>query len=346
MTDRPPLDDLTSDQLDALYARAEQAEAAIARARTARRRISSALIAVESLLTTPYPDNPHWTPWSRFVQPALNQLTDALQPGPAATEATEPPSSARDLIAAAIYEHNNPRHPWSAAHPDDRIAYGGDADAVLAVILPGTRITATLARMADADVQRVIALYERWVEAGPPPLGTPMSRWWDARLVELHDAILPPAPQTEEASMDRQEQTERRADITDGGTARTKDLMARRTETLRKRAEGAEGERDAAYRERAHLVALLAAMTDGAVIAPASDVDEPGWQIAYLNLGGWQASWHIHPRDADLFVDVEHVPADHPSAQWDGHTTEQKYAAIVVHTAALLEERERQTKER
>ncbi|MFF3310514.1 hypothetical protein [Streptomyces sp. NPDC002952] len=105
---------------------------------------------------------------------------------------TEPMSPLRDLIAAAIYEHNNPGSPWTDAHPDDRLAYGADADAVLAVIQPGARITATLARDSEATVQRVIALHERWTKAGPPPLGTPMARWWDARLVELHHAILPP----------------------------------------------------------------------------------------------------------------------------------------------------------
>lgn len=102
-------------------------------------------------------------------------------------------------------------------------------------------------------------------------------------------------------------------------------------------AEQAEAERDGAYRERAHLVALLAAMTDNAVIAPAPDVDEPGWQIAYLQLGGWQASWHISPRDADLFKNVEHVPADDPRAQWDGHTTAEKYAHIATLTAELAQ---------
>jgi len=96
-----------------------------------------------------------------------------------------------------------------------------------------------------------------------------------------------------------------------------------------------EAERDGAYRERAHLVALLAAMTDGAVIAPASDVDEPGWQIAYLRLGGWQASWHIAPRDAELFARVERVEPDDPRAQWDGHTTDQKYTRIRQHTRVL-----------
>lgn len=104
---------------------------------------------------------------------------------------------------------------------------------------------------------------------------------------------------------------------------------------LTKRAEQAEAERDGAYSERAHLVALLAAMTDGAVIAPAPDVEALGWQIAYLNIGGRQASWHIAPRDAELFEATERVPADDPRAQWDGHSTEDKYARIRQHTRLL-----------
>lgn len=102
--------------------------------------------------------------------------------------------------------------------------------------------------------------------------------------------------------------------------------------------DAAETERDQAYRERAHLVALLAAMTDGAVIAPALDLDEPGWWIAYLTIGGHQCSWHISPRDAGLFVGVERVQPDDPRARWDGHTTEQKYAHIGQHAARLYAE--------
>ncbi|MFF8656784.1 hypothetical protein [Streptomyces huasconensis] len=98
-----------------------------------------------------------------------------------------------------------------------------------------------------------------------------------------------------------------------------------------------EAERDGAYRERAHLVALLAAMTPGAVIAPAGDVDEPGWQIAYLRIGGRQCSWHIAPRDAAFFEHLEHVPADDPRAQWDGHTTDEKYGHIAAWTTELAE---------
>ena len=65
------------------------------------------------------------------------------------------------------------------------------AEAVLAVILPNTRITAGIARDAEATVQRVIDLYERWVKAGAPPLGTSMSRWWDGHLVALRAALEP-----------------------------------------------------------------------------------------------------------------------------------------------------------
>lgn len=60
------------------------------------------------------------------------------------------------------------------------------------------RVFAALHQSAEQDVTRVIGLYERWVKAGPPPLGTSLARWWDARLVELHDAIRPPADGTRE----------------------------------------------------------------------------------------------------------------------------------------------------
>ncbi|MFE4649310.1 hypothetical protein [Streptomyces sp. NPDC056707] len=43
-------------------------------------------------------------------------------------------STLRDRYAAAIYERNNPGCRWADAHPDDLIAYRGDADAVMAVL--------------------------------------------------------------------------------------------------------------------------------------------------------------------------------------------------------------------
>lgn len=44
---------------------------------------------------------------------------------------------------------------------------------------------------AEETITRVTGLYEQWVKAGPPPLGTSMSRWWDRRLVEFHAALNP-----------------------------------------------------------------------------------------------------------------------------------------------------------
>ncbi|MEV8042420.1 hypothetical protein AB0P02_01065 [Streptomyces griseoluteus] len=87
-------------------------------------------------------------------------------------------------------------------------------------------------------------------------------------------------------------------------------------------------ERDTAYRERAQLLAWLAALHPTTVITQSPDVDEPGWQLLYLTAGGWQMSWHIHPRDADLFEYVTVVDVTDPRAQWDGHGTLEKYARI------------------
>ena len=64
-------------------------------------------------------------------------------------------------------------------------------------------------------------------------------------------------------------------------------------------------------------------------------VDEDGWQILYLHIDGRQASWHIAPRDAELLAHVEHVGVDDRRAQWDGHTTAEKYQHIGEHTAQL-----------
>ncbi|MGW3428915.1 hypothetical protein ACWDHW_13305 [Streptomyces melanosporofaciens] len=102
----------------------------------------------------------------------------------------------------------------------------------------------------------------------------------------------------------------------------------------------AEAERDQAYAERAALLAWISALHPAnAVITTAPDVDEPGWQLLYLLVSGWQMSWHIHPRDAQLFAHVEHVPADDPRAQWDGHSTAQKYERIQENVNRLGEQR-------
>jgi hypothetical protein len=76
------------------------------------------------------------------------------------------------------------------------------------------------------------------------------------------------------------------------------------------------------YRERAHLVAFLATLFPS--VAAYSDPAEPDWLVVYISSPMGQLSWHISPADHDLFLHVPRVPWDHPRAQWDGHTTEEK----------------------
>ncbi|MGW3847150.1 hypothetical protein [Streptomyces fagopyri] len=95
-------------------------------------------------------------------------------------------------------------------------------------------------------------------------------------------------------------------------------------------------ERDGAYEERAQLLAWLAALHPSTtVITQSPDVDEDGWQLLYLVAGGWQMSWHIHPRDAQYFRHVTVVDVTDVRAQWDGHGTAQKYERIRNHTRLL-----------
>lgn len=84
---------------------------------------------------------------------------------------------------------------------------------------------------------------------------------------------------------------------------------------------------DDVYTERAHLVALLATLFP-AYKTPALDIDEPGWWLVYLYVGEQQMSWHFGPVDAHLIANVKAVPATDWRVQWDGHTTEQKYARM------------------
>ncbi|WP_413102250.1 hypothetical protein [Streptomyces sp. Inha503] len=123
-----------------------------------------------------------------------------------------------------------------------------------------------------------------------------------------------------------------RAEFYETALARMRD----RAEVAAVRAKRAEDERDQAYRERAHLLAWLSALHPAnAVITTATDIDEPGWQLLYLLVSGWQMSWHIHPRDALLFTHVEQVEPTDPRAQWDGHSTKVKYQRILEHVARI-----------
>ncbi|MFB7589344.1 hypothetical protein [Streptomyces sp. NPDC056169] len=91
----------------------------------------------------------------------------------------------------------------------------------------------------------------------------------------------------------------------------------------------AEEQRDAIYRERAHLVALLATHYPSHI--GYTDPDAPDWAVLIIEAPGCQLSWHIAPRDMDLFGHVRATSVI--SRAWDGHTTDQKYERIRTLTA-------------
>jgi hypothetical protein len=81
---------------------------------------------------------------------------------------------------------------------------------------------------------------------------------------------------------------------------------------------------NAAYRERACLVALLAAQYTSHI--GCTDPAAPDWPVVIVELPTGQVSWHINPADMGLFAHVG--PKPHVSRGWDGHTTDEKYARI------------------
>lgn len=86
------------------------------------------------------------------------------------------------------------------------------------------------------------------------------------------------------------------------------------------------------YRERAYLVAFLAAYYPSS--AGYTDERTPEWLVVTVELPEGQASWHISAADEYLF---EHVPRH--DTLWDGHTTAEKYARVARCTAALAARR-------
>lgn len=95
---------------------------------------------------------------------------------------------------------------------------------------------------------------------------------------------------------------------------------------------GARRERDGAYRERAQLVAYLAACYRSVIMHDA-DLDAPGWSVIFIDTPSGQMSWHLHENDLDLF---RHVPKilRHVPGPWDGHTADEKYRRLAELTTA------------
>ncbi|MFE2710642.1 hypothetical protein ACFXKI_01275 [Streptomyces mirabilis] len=88
---------------------------------------------------------------------------------------------------------------------------------------------------------------------------------------------------------------------------------------------------DDVYRERAHLVAHLAALFPSTI--GYHDAEAPEWAVVVVDLPTGQASWHVAPDDMDLFKAVPRSEIN----TWDGHTTEEKYARLDAHTRALAQ---------
>ncbi|MFD7615813.1 hypothetical protein [Streptomyces sp. NPDC059802] len=86
----------------------------------------------------------------------------------------------------------------------------------------------------------------------------------------------------------------------------------------------AEAALDATYRERAHLVALLAALHPSHI--GHTDPNAPEWAVVTVETPAGQMTWHIAERDMDLFSHVQ--PTNRICRGWDGHTTKEKYQRL------------------
>lgn len=95
----------------------------------------------------------------------------------------------------------------------------------------------------------------------------------------------------------------------------------------------APGEVDMLYRERAHLVAHLAAYYPST--AGYTDPSAPEWLVITVQMPEGQATWHIAAQDTPLF---EHVRRE--DVAWDGHTSSEKYRRLAAGTERLARRRE------
>lgn len=77
------------------------------------------------------------------------------------------------------------------------------------------------------------------------------------------------------------------------------------------------------YSERAALLAFFTTWHPSVISYNAKT--QAGYALLYVDTPHGQMTWHIAPNDMHLFNHVEIVPGDDPRAQWDGHTTEDKY---------------------
>lgn len=81
---------------------------------------------------------------------------------------------------------------------------------------------------------------------------------------------------------------------------------------------------DTVYRERAHLVALLATAYPSHI--GYNDPAEPEWAVITVEGPTGQMTWHVAPDDLDLFRHVRQTTAK--DAPWDGHSNGKKYERL------------------
>ncbi|GCD99758.1 hypothetical protein [Embleya hyalina] len=80
------------------------------------------------------------------------------------------------------------------------------------------------------------------------------------------------------------------------------------------------------YRERAQVVADLAARWPAVLVEHAPDL--PEYAIVHVHGATGPMTWHVNRAHLDLFPHVRRVRADHPLAQWDGCATDEKYTRL------------------
>jgi hypothetical protein len=91
--------------------------------------------------------------------------------------------------------------------------------------------------------------------------------------------------------------------------------------------------KDAAYKERNQLVALLSTCFPAGKTKTVIEGWDEAWHgCVYIDFPWGQASWHYHDSDGWMF---EHLPQY--LGKWNGHTTQQKYDAIAVAIRAMGE---------
>ncbi|MYW00236.1 hypothetical protein [Streptomyces sp. SID3343] len=90
----------------------------------------------------------------------------------------------------------------------------------------------------------------------------------------------------------------------------------------------------ALYRERTHLLAVLAGMYASVLVESAPDLPEYALLVVRLPTG--QITRHIHPLDLDLLTHVTRVAPDHQLARWDGTDTATSHDRLRVLARMLV----------